>query len=113
MKPTPLVAAMLAALPLAACDRQELRDLPARAERQIEKAIPAAEEATLTAKVKAALIAAPDVSGLDIRVETSGKVVTLTGVVGNDDQRTRAEQAARHVQGVEDVVNHLAVGAAR
>jgi osmotically-inducible protein OsmY len=113
MTPMPIISLALVAVLLAACDRQEVRDLPARAERQIERAIPAAEEAALTGKVKAALIAAPDVSGVDIGVDTKGNVVTLSGMVATESLRRRAEETARGVQGVEEVVNNLTVGTAK
>lgn len=48
-------------------------------------------------------------SGFDIRTDFANGTATLSGVVSSPDQRERAEQAARSVAGVENVVNHLQV----
>jgi hyperosmotically inducible protein len=42
-------------------------------------------------------------------VDTEDAVVHLTGVVDSPDQKQRAEQIARQVSGVKDVVNNLHV----
>lgn len=68
-----------------------------------------ASEATLTAKVKSALLAEPSVSGMRIDVDTHGKRVTLSGEVDSPEHRQRAVQAARSVEGVEGVIDRLAV----
>jgi len=49
--------------------------------------------------------------GKAITVETSGGVVTLSGTVDNDAQRTAAARYASTIPGVKEVVNNLQVGA--
>jgi osmotically-inducible protein OsmY len=45
-----------------------------------------------------------------IKIEVKNGVVTLTGNVGTDKVRSKAEKIARKVQGVKEVVNKLVVG---
>lgn len=67
------------------------------------------DDATVTAKVKADLIKDDAVKSTDIRVETSSGVVQLSGFVGSDAIRQRAEQLAHSVAGVKSVRNDLAI----
>lgn len=83
--------------------------LAAQAERQIEKAGVVLDDAALTAKVKTALVIAPDLEGLAIEVDTLRNVVTLSGTVGSEGLRQQAETMARGVDGVQDVKNNLMV----
>jgi hyperosmotically inducible protein len=69
------------------------------------------DDAGITAKVKAALIAEKDVSGMGINVDTSEGKVTLTGKVPDQSQAERAIQIARGIEGVKAVENKLTVGA--
>lgn len=66
-----------------------------------------AGDAFISAKVKAALIADPDVKALDINVETMDKVVYLAGAAQTEEQKARAEQIARGIEDVKSVVNHI------
>lgn len=59
------------------------------AERGVEAAVTATGDATLTAKVKTALITAPDLSAMKIDVDTSNGVVTLQGEVKNTAEKVR------------------------
>lgn len=71
------------------------------------KAGNAVGDAAITAKVKTALMADPDVKALQIDVDTKNGVVSLNGKV---DQRTsvdKAVQIAKGVDGVQSVENHL------
>ena len=71
------------------------------------KAADAVGDAAITAKVKTALMADPDVKALQIDVDTKNGVVTLNGKV---DQRTSVDKAvkiARAVDGVQSVETHL------
>jgi hyperosmotically inducible protein len=68
-----------------------------------------ADDAAITAAVKARLIASPDVRALDVNVDTYEAVVILKGAVQNRDQRADAERLARATQGVKGVRNELAV----
>ena len=70
-----------------------------------------AEDAWLWSKARTALAAADDLPDTGINVDVDNGVVTLTGNVENNNQRTRAGQAAR-VEGARDVRNNLTVGAA-
>lgn len=67
------------------------------------------DDAVITTKVKSALLADPDVSGLAINVDTYKGQVTLTGNVKSGAQITRAEDIARGMKGVTSVKNNLQV----
>ena len=67
------------------------------------------DDATITAKVKSALIADPDVKGTDVNVDTSGGVVSLKGAMANQAQADKAVQIARGVEGVSNVQSQLTV----
>lgn len=54
----------------------------------------------ITTKVKTELLAAEDVSGLDIKVETTNGEVKLSGRVDNQAQIDKAVAVARGVKGV-------------
>jgi hyperosmotically inducible protein len=83
----------------------------ADAGRALEKAGAVLDDASVTAKVKTALIAEPGLSGMAIDVDTSQNVVTLNGTVASDDLRQRAERVARGIEGVKEVKNNLTVKA--
>ncbi|HEX2539463.1 MAG TPA: BON domain-containing protein [Caldimonas sp.] len=63
----------------------------------------------LTAKVKAALLADPDVKGLQIDVDSRDGVVTLSGTLDSAANVARAQAIARGTDGVKSVENRLAV----
>ena len=65
----------------------------------------------LTAKVKAALLADPGVQGLQIDVDSSDGVVTLSGSVGGATQVERAQAITRGVDGVKSVESRLTIQA--
>lgn len=69
-----------------------------------------ATDATITAKVKTALLADDQVKGLQIDVDTSDQVATLTGTAQDPGVRQRAEQLALQVDGVKSVRNNISVG---
>lgn len=81
----------------------------ALAERQIEKAGMTLDDAAVTARVKTALVVAPDLKGLAINVDTLGNVVTLSGTVASEGVRQQAEAMAKGVDGVKGVTNNLMV----
>ncbi len=68
-----------------------------------------ADDAAITATVKAKLIADPEVKALDINVSTYENVVILEGKVAAASQRTIAERLARESRGVRSVRNELTV----
>lgn len=71
------------------------------------------DDATITAKVKSQLLADPNVSGLQVNVQTFKGQVQLSGYVNSSDERARAEQVARQVAGVKNVSNDLIVKSER
>jgi len=66
-----------------------------------------AADAKITASVKGKLASDRMLSITRVDVDTEDSVVYLTGVVDSPDQKQRAEQRAREVSGVKDVVNNL------
>jgi len=78
-----------------------------RLNRQIE---PRLEDAALAARVKARLIADPEVNPFQIDVDALDGVVTLGGMVESDHERREAEELARRTEGVREVVSNLEVG---
>src|SRR5262245_27071031 len=67
------------------------------------------EDASVTAKVKAILVADPNLKARSIDVDTTGGVVTLKGTTENVEQKQLAEQLATAVEGVRSVRNELVV----
>jgi hyperosmotically inducible protein len=127
MKTSTLVMAgfVLTTAGLAGCDRpadERLAKSPPAAAKPAPETAPAArpsnptagqaiDDASITAKVKGALLAEKGVNGTDINVETAKGIVTLTGRVPDQSQVDRAAQVAREVDGVTTVQNKLTVGA--
>ncbi len=68
------------------------------------------DDATITTRVKTALLNDPDVGALHINVDTSQGVVTLSGTVKSPGEQQKAIQIARQVPGVKDVKSTLQVG---
>jgi osmotically-inducible protein OsmY len=75
-----------------------------------EKAAAATSDATITASVKAKLLADPDTAGLKIDVDTTNAVVTLTGTVKSAAEKTEAVKLARETSGVNSVIDRLTIG---
>jgi hyperosmotically inducible protein len=70
----------------------------------------ALDDATISAKVKANLIADPEVRALSIDVDTVDGRVTLNGKVASESQKAEAEKLARITPGVRQVLNLIQVG---
>jgi hyperosmotically inducible periplasmic protein len=68
------------------------------------------DDATITARVKTALLNDPQVGGMKIDVDTAQGVVTMSGIVKNKAEETRAIELARQTPGVRDVKSTLQVG---
>jgi hyperosmotically inducible periplasmic protein len=66
-------------------------------------------DAGITADVKTRLLADPDTSGLRIDVDTKNNVVTLTGTLRTQAEKTEALQIARQAEGVTNVIDRLTV----
>ena len=67
------------------------------------------DDVTLTARVKARLLANDSTSGLSIDVDTIHRVVTLTGVVDSSQEKALAGRLAKNVAGEAEVENFLVV----
>jgi hyperosmotically inducible protein len=65
------------------------------------------DDATVSAKVKSALIADPVAEAHDIKVETFRGVVQLSGFVESQNQRDAAVRVAQGVKGVKSVHDNL------
>lgn len=73
------------------------------------KAATAIDDATITTKVKAAVLAEPGLKSLEINVDTREGVVTLAGTVASHELKQRATQIAQSVAGVRSVSDQLVV----
>jgi len=73
------------------------------------KAAAAIDDATITTKVKTAVLAEPGLKTLQIDVDTKSGVVTLAGTVDTPALKDRAQQVAQSVNGVQSVNNNLTV----
>jgi|WetSurMetagenome_2_1015567.scaffolds.fasta_scaffold148399_2 hyperosmotically inducible periplasmic protein len=93
--PTTLLALILAVVLVSAC-------APKHANR-------AFDDATISTRVRTALLNDPQVGALRIDVASSGGVVTLTGTARSRDEEQRAVTLARGVDGVRDVRSELKV----
>jgi len=76
---------------------------------QAKDAASAAGDAAITAKVKAALLMAPELKSAQISVDTASGIVTLSGDIDTAQNVERATQAAQSVDGVKSVSNQLKV----
>lgn len=83
------------------------------AEKVDEKIGPAAQalldDASVTARIRAKLLADPEVKSLHIGLDTTDGRVVLNGVVATADQKAEAEKLASHTEGVKSVANLLQV----
>lgn len=70
------------------------------------------DDSTITAKVKTKLAADTRTSAIKIEVETVNGVVTLTGSVPTDGEKSAAEQVAKNTEDVKSVANRIAVAPA-
>ena len=66
-------------------------------------------DAGITTAVKSKLAADDTVKAYKVDVDTENKVVTLSGEVDTDAQRTHAVMIARNTDGVADVIDQLRV----
>lgn len=112
MKTSPLVGIALACVVgLAGCGRADQKAAERSAAAPAapttsERVGQAIDDTTITTKVKTELMAEKGVNGTAISVDTKNGQVTLSGTVPSD-QIARAEQIARRVDGVREVVNQL------
>src|SRR5215470_1686950 len=66
----------------------------------------------ITSQVQSKFSQDSGLQGKQLTVETSGGIVTLSGTVDNDAQRTAASRYASAVPGIKQIVNNLQVGSA-
>ena len=92
-------------------DKERAREIGARVGEQTadaaDRARRAMTEGSLTAKIKAKMALDDSVKALSIDIDTTGSVVTLSGVVDDENQRKRAVTLARETDGVTQVVDKL------
>ena len=81
----------------------------ARANEAAGKVGDTVSDSTLTAKIKSKMVLDDEVKARGIDVDTSGTVVTLTGVVRSAGERDRAVRLARETKGVTRVIDKLRV----
>ena len=86
-------------------------EMKADAKSAADKAGNAIEDGAITAKVKTALLADPDVKGLAIDVDTKNGVVTLKGTADKPANKDRAVAIAKDTGGVKSVEDQLVVKA--
>ena len=68
-----------------------------------------ATDGGITTAIKTKFLADPSIAGLKIDVDTKDHIVTLTGVVPTETDKTRAVEVARKTSGVDSVVDKLTV----
>lgn len=92
------LAASLAMMALTGCQSTSERS----AGRQLDDRI-------VNSKVKDALDDAPVYKFPEVRVMTYGGVVQLSGFVNDEEQKAKAGELARKVEGVHDVINNISL----
>lgn len=114
------VSSVAALLALGACDRldnattaggQAAREAAEDTRRMGAAGVDKIDDATITAKVNAALAADKDLSAVRIDVDTKDGVVTLTGPAPSPEASAQATKIAKNVKGVSSVNNQLTVKA--
>ena len=83
--------------------------MAAATDRAATKAANAVDDASITAKVKTAVLAEPGLKSLQIGVDTVNGVVTLSGAVDTPELKDRATNIAQGVDGVRSVIDNLAI----
>jgi osmotically-inducible protein OsmY len=67
------------------------------------------DDTLITGRVKAALVADPELKATEINVETYKGTVQLSGFVGAPDHIPKAVKLAREIEGVKGVRNDMAL----
>lgn len=89
--------------------RQGAENVKAEVNEAANQVSQAADDTAITASVKADFVKDPDLSALQIDVDTKDGVVTLHGSAPSITAKERAETIARAVSGVKSVDNKLTV----
>jgi hyperosmotically inducible protein len=109
---TALAIVLVSAVFVAGCGKSGEKAAPSPGAPQTETKTTVGTEiddATITTKVKSALLADADVKGSDIKVETLKGVVQLSGFVDSQGQIDRAVAVTKGVEGVKSVDNKMTV----
>ncbi|BAL24959.1 BON domain-containing protein [Azoarcus sp. KH32C] len=94
-------------LPLiSACDSMRGRDSDSKRSESPGEYI---DDATITTKVKAALVESKEVKAREVNVETYRGVVQLSGFVSTQAEAQKAAEIARSVKGVQSVKNDIRI----
>mgnify|MGYP003430919842 FL=1 len=67
------------------------------------------DDSVITGKVKAALVADPELKATEIQVDTFKGTVQLSGFVAAPDHVQKAERLVRDIEGVKAVKNAIAI----
>lgn len=67
------------------------------------------DNSMITAKVKSKLLDDPITSAFSIKVETFKGIVQLSGFVKSEQEKNRAEQVVRGVEGIKAIKNDLII----
>jgi osmotically-inducible protein OsmY len=89
--------------------RQVINELVVDADRSDEKHKFGEGDAAVKTRVGTALSANDDIRRMNIDVDVTDGLVTLSGIVHNETERAEAERIAREQEGVRDVKNDLKV----
>src|SRR5688572_30307544 len=104
----PVLSAMLAGLMtmfITGCDKPQVATgTPPPATTTVGTEI---DDSVVTARVKSALLADPDVRSADFQVETRKGLVQLSGFADNQAQIDRTMAVTRTVAGVKDIENNV------
>ncbi|MDK1489564.1 BON domain-containing protein [Sinorhizobium sp. 7-81] len=68
---------------------------------------PAEHPAELERRVAHCLAVSPGLDAIDVTVTVTGNTAVLGGTVATREEMVRAEEAAKAVEGVEEVINHI------
>ncbi len=98
-RPTLLVAVILLSVAAASCG-------PRRVSPAAQSAY---DDATISTRVKTALLNDPEIGALKIDVSTNQGIVTLSGVARSRSEEEKAVQLAKRTPGVKDVRSALKV----
>lgn len=97
-----LLMALMTAISLAGCAGMNASPTTRTAGQAID-------DVTIGTKLKAALVADPELSALKINVDTTQGAVRLRGEVKSMALRRKAEELARKIEGVKSVDNQLVI----
>jgi osmotically-inducible protein OsmY len=83
------------------------QEAAATAKTVVERTEEVVGDASLTTKIKSKMALDDTVKAINITVNTSGSVVTLSGAVRSETERKRAVQLARETAGVTAVIDRM------